>query len=139
MTQPGQANSAIAPVDTLTSVPPPAPIQVGSNGSPGGYKFDPDQVQGVLSKWKALLDNLQNDISQAQRIANVQPPGAEFASDHFVQQGATRSGDTLLQQHQRMREYVQNYIDALEKASGQMAQSEDNAQQAVAQQGQGTV
>jgi hypothetical protein len=136
MTQPTSAN---APVDTLTSVPPPAPIQVGTNGSSGGYKFDPDQVQSVISKWKTLRDDIENDIQQAQRIAKVQAPGQEFASSDFVQQGASPSGGTLLQQHQRMREYVQNYIDALEKASGNIAQSEDDAQQAAAQQGQGTV
>jgi hypothetical protein len=139
MTQPGQANSAMAPVDTLTSVPPPAPIQVGTNGSPGGYKFDPDQVQGVIGKWKALRDDLDNDIRNAKTIAQVQPPGAEFASGAFVDQGANPSGQTLLDQHERMRTYVQNYIDALEKAGGQIAQSEDNAQQAAAQQGQGIV
>lgn len=136
MTQPTSAN---APVDTLTSVPPPAPIQVGSNGSPGGYKFDPDQVQSVISKWQKLRDDIENDLRQAQVIAGVRAPGQEFASGDFIQQGAGPSGDTLLQQHLRMREYVQNYITALQQASGQIAQSEDDAQQAAAQQGQGTV
>lgn len=136
MTQPPSAD---APVDTLTSVPPPAPIQVGTNGSPGGYKFDPDEVQGVISKWQKLYDDLENDITQAQRVAAVQAPGQEFASGDFIQQGAGPSGDTLLQQHQRMREYVRNYIQALQNASGQIAQSEDDARQAAAQQGQGIV
>lgn len=132
MTQPPSAD---APVDTLTSVPPPAPIQVGNNGSPGGYKFDPDQVQGVINKWQALLDDVQTDIKDAQRIAAVRPPGQEFASSDFIQQGAGPSGDTLLQQHQRMRDYIKNYIDALQQASGKIAQNEDDAQQAAAQQG----
>jgi hypothetical protein len=136
MTQPTSAN---APVDTLTSVPPPAPLQVGNNGSPGGYKFDPDQVQGVISKWKTLRDNLENDIRQAQVIADVRAPGQEFASTDFIQKGAGPSGDTLLQQHQRMRTYVQNYIDALEQASGKIAQTDDDARQKAAQQGQGIV
>lgn len=134
-----QPPSADAPVDTLTSVPPPAPIQVGSNGSPGGYKFDPDQVQGVINKWQALLDDVKADISQAEAIASVRPPGAEFASGDFIKQGAGPSGDTLLQQHRRMQTYIENYISALEQASGKIAQSDDDARQAAAQQGRGIV
>ncbi|MTD58700.1 hypothetical protein [Amycolatopsis pithecellobii] len=132
MTQPTSGNM---PVDTLTSVPPPAPIQVGTNGSPGGYKFDPDQVQGVINKWHQLLTDVEADITQAQTIANVRPPGAEFASGDFIKQGAGPSGDTLLQQHQRMREYIHNYINALEQASGKIAQTDDDARQKAAQQG----
>ncbi|WP_236790382.1 hypothetical protein [Amycolatopsis sp. GM8] len=136
MTQPPSAD---APVDTLTSVPPPAPIQVGNNGSAGGYKFDPDQVQGVINKWKTLLDDIETDIKQATTISQVRAPGAEFASGDFIKQGAGPSGDTLLQQHQRMREYVKNYISALEQASGKIAQTDDEARQVAAQQGQGIV
>ncbi|KAA9166659.1 hypothetical protein FPZ12_000065 [Amycolatopsis acidicola] len=134
MTQPAQ--SASAPVDTLTSVPPPAPIQVGNNGGSGGYKFDPDQVQGVINKWQALLDDVNNDIAYAKNIAGVKPPGQEFASGDFVEQGANPSGQTLLTQHERMRTYIQNYIQALQKASGQVAQSEDDARAAAQKQGQ---
>lgn len=139
MTQPGQPVSAMAPVDTLTSVPAPAPIQVGNNGSTGGYKFDPDQVQAVINKWQELYDDLQNDIRNARTVANVQPPGHEFASADFVSKGANPSGQTLLMQHERMRDYVANYIQALKQASGQIAQSEDDARQAAAQQGRGIV
>ncbi|TNC27465.1 hypothetical protein FG385_09090 [Amycolatopsis alkalitolerans] len=123
------------PVDTLTSVPPPAPIQVGKNGSPGGYKFDPDQVQDVINKWQTLLDDVNEDIREAKTIAQVQAPGKEFASGDFIQKGAGPSGDTLLQQHERMQEYITNYINALEKASGKIAQSDDEARQKAAQQG----
>lgn len=136
MTQPQPGNT---PVDTLTSVPPPAPIQVGNNGTPGGYKFDPDQVQDVINQWQKLLDGLEDDLNNARQIAEVQPPGKEFASSDFIQKGAGPSGDTLLQQHQRMKTYVQNYIDALQKASGKIAQSDDDARKAAAQQGQGIV
>lgn len=136
MTQP---TSTDAPVDTLTSVPPPAPIQVGSNGSPGGYKFDPDQVDGVISKWQTLLDGVKDDIEKAKRIAQVKAPGSEFASGLFIQKGAGPSGDTLLQQHERMRTYIEQYIQALQQASGKIAQNEDDARQTAAQQGQGIV
>ncbi|GAB3509183.1 hypothetical protein [Amycolatopsis cihanbeyliensis] len=128
-----------APVDTLTSVPAPAPIQVGNNGASGGYKFTPEEVDGVIAKWRQLLEDLRSDEREAWRVAHVQPPGREFASGDFVDQGANPSGKTLLEQHQRMIEYVESYIEALEKASGKIQESEDEAQQAIAKQGQGIV
>ncbi|NKQ53246.1 hypothetical protein HFP15_10160 [Amycolatopsis sp. K13G38] len=130
---------AAAPKDTLTSVPPPAPIQVGTSGSSGGYKFSPDEVQGVINKWQALLDQVEDDIQHAQKIAGVAAPGQEFASTDFVRQGASPSGQTLLQQHERMREYIRNYITALQQASGRIQQSEDEALHAATHQGQGII
>ena len=121
--------------DNLTSVPAPAPIQVGNNGSPGGYKFDPDQVQGIITKWQNLLVDLKGDLFNANFVSLAGPPGNEFASADFIDNGADPSSKTLLEQHQRMITYVENYIAALQKASGQIQQTDADAQQAAAQQG----
>jgi hypothetical protein len=137
MTQ-GQHASATAPMDNLTSVPPPPAIQVGSNGQGGGYKFSAEEVGGVITQWEELLHDLTGDLSLAQSIAAVAAPGAEFASSDFIK-AAGPSGQTLLTQHQRMVTYVQNYIDALKKASGQTQQAEHDAQQAIAKQGKGVM
>lgn len=115
----------------MSDVPPAAPIRVGSGGSPGGYKFEPGQVDAVLKQWQDLYDELQKDISHARKIARVEPPGSEFASRHFVDSGAKRSGDTLLDQHKWMKNYVLNYIHALEDASGKIRQGEQLATDAV--------
>lgn len=131
MSQPGQKYVA----DNLTNVPDPPPIQVGNNGPSGGYHFEPDQVQGVINKWQQLLVDLKNDVISAQEVATIGPPGSEFASAAFVKNGATPSGQTLLEQHKRMVKYVENYIKALQKASGQIQQTEQDTQQAAAQQG----
>jgi hypothetical protein len=133
MSQPGQSGKYVA--DTLTTVPDPPPIQVGNNGPAGGYHFEPDEVQGVINKWQELLADLKNDVASAEQVAEVRPPGAEVASAAFVDNGATPSGQTLLEQHKRMVRYVENYIRALQKASGQIQQSEQDARQAAAQQG----
>ncbi|WP_027933229.1 hypothetical protein [Amycolatopsis thermoflava] len=119
------------PTDRLTEVPPPAPIQVGGNGSPGGYQFSPDEVRGVISKWKELRDDLQTDLANAQAVARVAPPGKEFASGDFVNKAAKASGETLLLQHQRMVDYVHNYIAALEKAAGIVEEQEADTHQSV--------
>ena len=102
------------------------------------YGYSADEVHGVVTQWEDLLHDLRSDLALAHRVAGVTAPGKEFASGHFIQ-AAGPSGQTLLTQHQRMVTYVQNYIDALNKASGQTQQAEDNAQQAIAQQGQGVV
>lgn len=121
----------------MSEVPPAAPIQVGSGGSAGGYNFDPGQVDAVLKQWQDLQNALQTDIKNAEKIANVTPPGHEFASGDFVNTGAKISGNTLLEQHQKMSEYVQNYIDALTKASGKVKQGEQEATDAAKSQGKG--
>ena len=121
----------------MSEVPPAAPIQVGSGGTAGGYKFSPDQVDSVINQWKTLLEDLKTDVTNATTIAQVKPPGQEFASSDFVNTGAKLSGNTLLEQHQRMVQYVTNYIDALEKASGKIAQAEDQAASAAGKTGQG--
>lgn len=119
------------PADRLTEVPPPAPIKVGGNGTAGGYEFSPDEVRAVISKWKELRDDLQTDLSNANTIAEVRPPGKEFASGDFINKAAKSSGETLQLQHQRMVDYVQNYIDALEKAAGIVEEKEQDTHQAV--------
>lgn len=136
MSQPGQ--QANAPIDTLTTVPPPAPIQVGSNGQAGGYKFSADEVGAVITQWQKLLDDLKTDEQNALLVAKVTAPGKEFASSDFIN-AATPSGQTLLTQTNRMIQYVENYIAALQTASGKTQQAEDDAQQAVAKQGKGVV
>ncbi|GLY67489.1 hypothetical protein [Amycolatopsis taiwanensis] len=126
-------------VDNLTTVPPPAPIQVGNNGSPGGYHFEPDQVQSVITKWQNLLQDLEQDRLDAHQIALIQAPAPDPASNQFTDNGALPSGRTLLEQTDRMIQYVQNYIEALQKASGQIQQADADAQQAVSQSGEGVM
>ncbi|WP_020669134.1 hypothetical protein [Amycolatopsis nigrescens] len=134
MTQPGQ--QVVAATDTLKDVPPPPPIQVGTGGQPGGFKFEPEQVGAVITKWRDLLDELTKDRYQAEMVAKVRAPGEEFASGDFVKV-ANPSGQTLLEQNERMIQYVQNYISALESAQKGLQQGEDDAVQAVQKQGQG--
>ncbi|WAL65654.1 hypothetical protein ORV05_33070 [Amycolatopsis cynarae] len=134
MRQPPESGNYVA--DSLPDMPAVAPIQVGSNGSPGGYKFDPDQVQTVINKWQELLSDLLDDQQSVQvLLAAATPPGQEFASGDYVDKGYNPSVQTLTQQNQRMIEYVQNYIKALEQARGQIQQVEADHQQVITKQG----
>lgn len=144
MSQPAQSGNWVIRgaqvADSLTSIPDVAPIQVGSKGSSGGYKFSADQVQGVINQWKDLLADLNTDLNNARLVAGVQPPGQEFASGRFIDDGAGSgagpSGQTLLDQHQRMIQHVENYIDALNKASGKIQQNEADQRGTIGKQGE---
>jgi hypothetical protein len=72
-------------------------------------------------------------------IASANPPAVDPASGHFVSQGSDPSGQTLLEQHQRMLNYVANYIQALQQASGQIQQVDDETQQSINKAGQGAM
>ena len=133
MSQPAQSGNYVA--DSLPNMPAVAPIQVGSNGSPGGYKFDPDQVQNVINKWQELLSDLEDDQQSVRILGSVSPPGQEFASGSYMDKGYNPSTQTLAQQNQRMIEYVQNYIKALQQASGKIQQNEADQQRTIANQG----
>lgn len=52
-------------------LPPVPPIQVGSYGKGGGYKFSEDEIDSVIKQWEDLLDDLKNDLDSAERIANA--------------------------------------------------------------------
>ncbi|MFI5607684.1 hypothetical protein [Amycolatopsis sp. NPDC051903] len=111
----------------MSDVPPTPPIMVGGYGSGGGYKFSDDEVDGVIKQWEDLLTNMRSDLADARAIAEVQKPADEFASSDFVKGGADPSGQTLLQQHQRMYDYVNNFITALRAAKNKITVDQQNA------------
>lgn len=121
----------------MSDVPPPAPIMVGGYGTAGGYKFSEDEVDSVIKQWEDLLAHLNDDLADANNIKNVKPPAAEFASEDFVNKGANPSGDTLLKQHERMRDYVSNFITALRAAKNKISVAEQESRDQMNQQAKG--
>ena len=115
----------------MAEVPPPAPIQVGGYGPAGGYKFSSDEVDSVITKWQDLLDNLNTDLKHARTIAGVRRPADEPASNDFIDKGANPSGTTLLDQHDRMVQYVNNFITALKAAKNKITVAEQEARDSV--------
>ncbi|WP_336162018.1 hypothetical protein [Amycolatopsis sp. VC5-11] len=112
-------------------LPPVPPIQVGSYGKGGGYKFSEDEIDSVIKQWEDLLDDLKNDLDSAERIANVQAPGDEPASNLYVKQGAGPSGESLKQQHKAMVDYTVNFITALRAAKNKITVAEQQAADAA--------
>ncbi|WP_432849000.1 hypothetical protein ACQPXB_49390 [Amycolatopsis sp. CA-161197] len=115
----------------MSDVPPPAPIKVGNYGAAGGYQFDEDEVDSVIKQWNDLLTNVDEDLRHAQAIADVTRPADEFASNDFVDKGANPSGQTLVTQHQRMHDYVVNFITALNAAKNKITFHEQQQRDAL--------
>lgn len=55
------------------SAPRPAGAPAPAPG--GGDKFDPDKLDEIIGKWKALREDLQNDRTSAEAMAGVKAPG----------------------------------------------------------------
>ncbi|WP_328605448.1 hypothetical protein OG943_36400 [Amycolatopsis sp. NBC_00345] len=119
----------------MAEVPPPAPIQVGGYGPAGGYKFSADEVDSVITKWQDLLDNLNDDLANARVIATVKRPADEPASNDFIDKGANPSGQTLLDQHHKMVQYVNNYITALKAAKNKITVTEQENRDSLGKKG----
>jgi hypothetical protein len=115
----------------MSEVPPVPPIQVGGYGQAGGYKFSDGEVDAVIKQWEDLLANTRTDLAQARIIANVKAPADEYASNDFVDKGSNPSGQTLLDQHQRMVDYTNNFITALRAAKNKITVAEQEAADAA--------
>ncbi|SFP84533.1 hypothetical protein SAMN05421810_103589 [Amycolatopsis arida] len=102
-----------------------APMPGG--GASGGYRFDETQIDGIIQQWEDLLADLEADERDAESLAKVKAPGREFASGDFVSR-ANPSGKAFLEQSDRMRKYVQQYLDALKNAKKATATTEENAE-----------
>jgi hypothetical protein len=115
----------------MSEVPPVPPVQVGGYGPAGGYKFSADEVDAVIKQWEGVLADARTDLAQARIIANVKAPADEFASNDYINKGANPSGQSLLEQHQRMVDYTTNFITALKAAKNKITVAEQEAADAA--------
>ncbi|WP_233573738.1 hypothetical protein [Amycolatopsis panacis] len=117
-----------------TVVPDIPPIMVGGYGKAGGYEFSAEEVDGVIKQWQDLLADLAADRQHAEAVANVQAPADEVASHTFINNGANPSGQSLLDEHNKMVKYTRNFITALTAAKNKITVAEQEHREQLAQQ-----
>jgi hypothetical protein len=125
LTTTGSSSPQLTSLSDLLAVT--GPTSAVANGGGGGYKFSPEELQGVLTDWKHLLDDLKKTARTAERMTQVQPPGDEDVSKNFAQR-ANESGEAYRRHNQEMQDYVNAYIQKLQAA----LDSYHNTEQAVA-------
>ncbi|RJQ88889.1 hypothetical protein D5S19_05720 [Amycolatopsis panacis] len=107
---------------------------VGGYGKAGGYEFSAEEVDGVIKQWQDLLADLAADRQHAEAVANVQAPADEVASHTFINNGANPSGQSLLDEHNKMVKYTRNFITALTAAKNKITVAEQEHREQLAQQ-----
>lgn len=126
------------PVGLMTGmVSVAAPIIAGApapaNG--GGFKFSAEELDTIIQEWEDLHEILTFDEYQARAMAQLQPPGQEFASANFVKY-ANPSGKAFLEAITRMQRYVGEYIHSLRDAREHISTREQQSQEDVAKTGE---
>ncbi|PXY21072.1 hypothetical protein [Prauserella muralis] len=99
----------------------------GSSGGGGGsWSFDRDQIDAVISQWKALLDDCQQDRMTLQdlRAGDAKPsdddPSVSYVKDVLEGLGSVR------QSNASMLAYIQDFIEKLEAARDGIQRTEDS-------------
>lgn len=108
-----------------------APVPAGG----GGFEFKAAELDEVIRQWEDLRDSLRTDEQDAELMANVEPPGREFASDDFTRY-ANPSGKAFLAANKRMQAYVDEYIEALRSARERIATQDEQALAEVSRAGE---
>ncbi|MEU3272233.1 hypothetical protein ABZ639_15430 [Saccharomonospora sp. NPDC006951] len=102
----------------------PETVSVSPSSSGGGFRFDADKLTSAIQRWEAFRDSLEEDRYHAERMANIEAPGLEFASGDFTDL-ANPSGEGFLEANKKMREYVGDYIDTLKAAQQRIRNREE--------------
>lgn len=123
------AGAAIGPMGMVAVAAPMiagAPAPAGG----GGFLFKVEELDQVIKDWEDLHLALTDDEIDARAMAQVQPPGNEFASADFAGR-ANPSGKAFLEANERMRDYVMQYIEALKKARKKISTQDEQAREDV--------
>ncbi|OLT43204.1 hypothetical protein BJF85_02815 [Saccharomonospora sp. CUA-673] len=110
--------------------------EANASGNGGGYRFDPEEIDNVIRQWEQLRDDLEKDLIQVEKVANVDKPAEEPASTMFVG-SAGQSGQALLEQTNAMINHCNEYIKALKNAKGVTEATDEQAADDARQSGNG--
>jgi len=107
-------------------------LGVGDAAS-GHWEFDFDEMEAVIKKWRGLLDDLKEDRNKIRRILQScrtgQPSDDEPTMNYHARliDGAT----AMRKSNQSMISYVSEYIEKLQDAKSEIAESDAAAGDAL--------
>lgn len=81
----------------------------------GSFSFDPDELQSLIRKWRELADDYADSVDKAERMATVQPPGNDFASEAQAT-AANDSGGSYLAYLRHNAQYCNDQADLFQTA-----------------------
>jgi hypothetical protein len=102
----------------------------GSGGGGNGYRFTPDEMQGVLSDWKNLRAQIDGAKQNAEPMVSTVAPGKESASDTAIS-GVNQSGNAYMDHLNAMGTYAEKYIAALSGALTNYQNAEESGHSAM--------
>jgi hypothetical protein len=87
----------------------------------GGFSFDEDTMRRIITRYTTLADSYQGSFRNAERMAAVEGPGLDYASEsvaNAANQGGSSYYDYLLHQRDECRNQAQLFQQALDEYLG---------------------
>lgn len=92
----------------------------------GGYRFDPDQMAAVISKWEELKEDLDADYAQlSSALQACQPPSMDQPAVANTR-AVYASVQAAMNHNRSMWDYARRWVDNLRKANGTYREQEDH-------------
>ncbi|MEU6642200.1 hypothetical protein ABZ863_06575 [Saccharomonospora sp. NPDC046836] len=106
-------------------------VQAAGDAATGRWTFDPEQLDSVIGKWEALLDEIKTDRHAIRlMIDNAVPPSEDDPSGRFI--GAVVDGmQSLRESNASMLSYVEDFIERLSQARDAIDQSDSGNAEAL--------
>lgn len=81
----------------------------------GGYSFDVDTLNGLITKWQDLAASYEQSFDNARVMSRVEGPGLEYASQSHAE-AANRSGRAYYEYLKQCRDYCLNQAQLMQDA-----------------------
>jgi len=81
----------------------------------GTYEFDEPTMNNLIAKWLGLAESYDRSLRSSQRIARVEGPGLDFASQAHAE-AANASGQAYLDYLQNNRDYCYEQAQLFQNA-----------------------
>lgn len=109
----------------------PAPPRGG-----GHYAIDPNELNGLITQWQSLVDDLQDDQKHIQQIQRAGPAAHDTEASAPQAEAIASFGNRMHDRNQNMLQYANNYLEALKKTQETYQYQEHSSQDNLNKQAQ---